>query len=214
MSYALIEVEATSKKAARGAGYSWGMAEEAAKASRWLCANGLDGVGVLARVLESADGADLARHAPHSFAGDWRAETGEMCPLMAGAALADTAAFWSKSDKRIGSVIAPVMLLPFAAMSARALGISVTVKWAGSQATTDGTVTSLEVGESGGLLDLANEVTVQTGGTVGTPLAEARRAMPSEADWILLNTYAHRTYAPDTEASRLRGAGAGLNDND
>jgi hypothetical protein len=29
-----------------------------------------------------------------------------------------------------------------------------------------------------------------------------------------LNSYAHRTYAPATEASRLAGAGAGLNDND
>ena len=30
--------------------------------------------------------------------------------------------------------------------------------------------------------------------------------------WARLEAYAHRTYAPDTEASRLRGAGAGLID--
>ncbi|NND22495.1 MAG: DUF3726 domain-containing protein, partial [Silicimonas sp.] len=42
MSYSLNEVEATAKKAARGAGYPWGLAEEAAKATRWLCAHDID----------------------------------------------------------------------------------------------------------------------------------------------------------------------------
>ena len=31
---------------------------------------------------------------------------------------------------------------------------------------------------------------------------------------FVLNTFAHRTYAPATEESRLLGAGAGLSDND
>ena len=52
MSYALNEVEATAKRAARGAGYSWGLAEEASKATRWLCAKGIDGSAVLAGLLE------------------------------------------------------------------------------------------------------------------------------------------------------------------
>ena len=55
MSYSLNEMEATAKRAARGAGYSWGLAEEASKATRWLCTQGLDGAAELAHVL----GADL-----------------------------------------------------------------------------------------------------------------------------------------------------------
>ena len=42
LNLSLNEVAATAKKAARGAGYSWGMAEEAAAAVRWLAACGTE----------------------------------------------------------------------------------------------------------------------------------------------------------------------------
>jgi hypothetical protein len=32
--------------------------------------------------------------------------------------------------------------------------------------------------------------------------------------WEALSAFAHRTYVPASEASRLKGAGAGLTDND
>ena len=74
MSFALIEVEATAKKAARGAGHSWGMAEEAARAARWLCAHGIDGVAGLARALARVDGSDPRQHAPARLAVEPAAE--------------------------------------------------------------------------------------------------------------------------------------------
>ena len=36
MTYSLYEIEVTGKRAARGSGFSWGLAEEAGKATRWL----------------------------------------------------------------------------------------------------------------------------------------------------------------------------------
>lgn len=51
MSWSLIEVEALAKKAAKGAGYSWGEAEDAARAVRWLEARGLGGAAALAAHL-------------------------------------------------------------------------------------------------------------------------------------------------------------------
>ncbi len=36
----------------------------------------------------------------------------------------------------------------------------------------------------------------------------------NEAHWPLINCWAHETYVPASEQSRLAGAGAGLNDND
>ncbi|MEF9603350.1 DUF3726 domain-containing protein, partial [Paracoccus sp. PXZ] len=41
------ETEALCLKAARGAGMSWGLAEEAAFAAGWLGAHGIDGAGAL-----------------------------------------------------------------------------------------------------------------------------------------------------------------------
>ena len=47
---------------------------------------------------------------------------------------------------------------------------------------------------------------------VATPIRS--RAQPAPEAWATLNRLAHRTYAPATEESRLKGAGAGLSDND
>lgn len=48
----LGEVEALCKKAARGAGLPWGLAEEAGFAARWLSAHGFDGAGLVLTDLE------------------------------------------------------------------------------------------------------------------------------------------------------------------
>lgn len=212
MSFALIEVEATAKKATRGAGYGWGVAEEASKAARWLCAAGIDGVAALARALEKVDGKTLAGLTPTALGGDWRSEQGLMCPLTAGAALSDATVFWAEEGKRIDGVVVPVLLLPFAANAARQLDKVVTLSWDGTQIATDGYVASVVSGDPAA--DSAETVVVRCGGEVSQALPAQTRATPSAADWSTLNQFAHRTYAPDTEESRLKGAGAGLNDND
>ena len=48
MNWSLNELDAMARKAARGAGYSWGLAEEAGRATRWLAAAGLPGPMCLA----------------------------------------------------------------------------------------------------------------------------------------------------------------------
>ncbi len=68
----LNEIDAMARKAARGAGYAWGLAEEAGRAVRWLEARGLPGLAALLRHLE--------RGAPN-----------ETSPLLAGATLSDRA---------------------------------------------------------------------------------------------------------------------------
>ena len=71
MSHSLNEIEALGKKAARGAGMPWGMAEEASKALRWLCAHGIDGMTHLARLLKRNDGMEHAQIAPQTLTGWW-----------------------------------------------------------------------------------------------------------------------------------------------
>lgn len=215
MSFALNEVEATARKAARGAGLSWGMAEEAGGAARWLCAQGLDGVATLLAVLERVDGRDPAGLGPAALAGDWRADPGPLCPLRAGAALADSAPLWAaEGEKRLADAIVPAMLLPFAGLAARALGCPVTLEWAGVRAVTDGATLDLAASAPAALLADAGLVTVVAGGRVTAPRPRQTRAHPIAADLAALDAYAQRTYAPATEASRLHGAGAGLSDND
>ncbi|MEX0303924.1 MAG: DUF3726 domain-containing protein [Leisingera sp.] len=209
MSYALNEVEATAKRAARGAGYDWGLAEEAAKATRWLCAQGLDGAAVLAAVLEAGFAADPAAHAPLGLAGGWQAKA-QLCPLATGAALSDCAARLQQAPQVMGPVARPAMILPFAALAARRLGACVTVEGEGFQAVTDGSALQIE----GTLPDAAASLTVRAEGSLTASGPLNSRAEPEEAAWAVLNRFAHKTYAPATEESRLLGAGAGLSDND
>ncbi len=209
MSYSLNEVEVTAKKATRGAGYSWGLAEEAGKVARWLCAQGQDGCGIVVTFLQEFDGCDSATSRPTDLNADWAA-AGKLCTLTAGAALADSAYRLKSQEIRIVSVTQPAILLQFAAIAARQLNSIVTVDMSNCVACTDGTRLSL----SGALPENADLVTVRLGGTLGDLSSSATRGTPAAESWAALNRFAHRTYAPATEESRLLGAGAGTTDND
>jgi hypothetical protein len=85
----LNEVEMYGRRAARGAGMCWGLAEEAGKAARWLAERGLPGVPLLAGLLTSNEGRRYESMAPVIVAGHWRAADGNLCPVCSGAALRD-----------------------------------------------------------------------------------------------------------------------------
>ncbi len=212
MSFALNEIEAAAKRAARGAGVSWGIGEEAAKATRWLCAQGLDGVAILSGLLAEIDGKSAEELCPQALHGKWSAEGGAMCPLLSGASLSDCAALVSKGPIQLSNVHFPLMLLPFAASVASQLSQVVTLEWEGGQAVCDGMALTLTCTTP--LQSHTALATLQLGGVLGEVVAVNTRATPNPAAWEVLNTFAHRTFAPATEASRLAGAGAGLSDND
>jgi hypothetical protein len=213
VSVSLNEVEATAKKAARGAGYSWGMAEEAAKTTRWLCAHGLDGCASLAALLGKTDGAVLADMAPKSLTDEWHASSGMLCPVMTGAALSDCATRLRQTDIHLANITEPVLILPFVVAAARQLGTTITVAWDGLSATTDGTDISWK-GDEDLTAATTVRVTIRIGGTLDRSAPHHTRAAPDAAVWNRLHQLAGRTYAPATEESRLLGAGVGVSDNE
>ncbi|SFK53611.1 DUF3726 domain-containing protein [Shimia haliotis] len=208
MTVSFNEVEAMAKKAARGAGYAWGMAEEAGWATRWLCARDLDGCAALAMALQEINGTKIR---PISFEnGELRVAEGAACPVHAGAALSDFAADLRQGPVRLSHVAVPMLLLPFAANVARRIGEPVTVRGNAFEAVVQADAASV----TGDIAVVSDSVVVTSGGTLGDAASGAARATPTKADWATLGEFAHRTYAPATEASRLKGAGAGTNDND
>ncbi len=191
MSYSLNEAEAMARKATRGAGYDWGVAEEAAKAVRWLCAQGIDGVAAVSAVLVPED-------------------RGGASPLVVGMALADQAAQLTQAPFKCAHMAHPVLLLPFAAMAARQLAQTVWIDCDGAHAVTDGHFLAV----TGDFPAHATRVDILLDGVLSAPLPRQSRARPDPEAWAALDRLAHKTYAPSTEESRLRGAGAGLSDND
>ena len=210
MTLSLNEIEATAKKAARGAGYPWGLAEEAGKATRWLCAHDVDGCGALADLLDRIDGKDIAGWLPQAGSDPWTAKDGILCPLAAGAAISDRVYDFKRKDIRLGALAAPVFLAPFVALLAREVENSIEVILDDAAFCTDGE----RLSSSGTPPTLSVDVSIRFGGTVDDPSSLRQRADPDAKDWAALLAFAHRTYAPATEESRLKGAGSGLADND
>lgn len=116
----LSEISALSCRAARGAGFEWGAADEAASAAVWLSRAGIDWLDLLLRVLR-----DSASSAPHVAVGCWRGDT-RLCPLRTGIALSDFAALpegLAKGSLKLASVARPLFLIPFAARAAETLSV-------------------------------------------------------------------------------------------
>ena len=211
MSFALNEVEAMARKATRGAGYSWGMAEEAGKATRWLCAQGIDGCSSSARLLAITDHVEKTTMAPAASDGVWRAPLGQLCPLMAGAALSDFAYLLVRGEISMENVACPSLLLPFVATTARQQKTTLALDMDDVLIVSDGR--DVCIGKVA-VPQQATRVSVRRGGALGQAVRPHSRATPDPAIWDQLNSFAGRIYAPSTEESRLLGAGAGLSDND
>jgi hypothetical protein len=190
MTMSLNEVEAMARKAARGAGFEWGLAEDAGKATRWLCAHGQDGVAVAVAVFTNGAAAEST--------------------LACGAALSDRAADLRDGSIELQNLADPLFLMPFAAMAAQTLRATVEVECDGCRALTDGKSLTL----IGDFPEIASALSIRLADSVLGAERASSRARPNPSDWAELETLAKRTYAPATDESRLKGAGAGLSDND
>lgn len=209
MSVSLGEAEATARKATRGAGFDWGTAEEAGRAVCWLCTYGLDGCGALADWLDATDRQTSGIHRQQITDGNWRAET-VLCPLLTGMALADHG-HMLQTPLVLHDLARPLLILPFADDVARLTGKGVLLVAQEGRAWFDGTSVQLA-----GSWDLSQTAALHvTFEAMQIPAVPRKtRANPEAGDWQRLEAWAHKTYAPATDASRVSGAGAGLTDND
>ena len=215
MSHSLNEIEAMSKRAARGAGLAWGLAEEAAKGTRWLSAFSFPGVEMLAGLLTLNDRLPAIDLAPGSLRGRWSAPAGRMSPLIAGAAMSDCAMRMEAGEAiEMENVSFPLLIVPFAAGAALRLAAPVSVSWDGARLTTDGHRLCVQGERDRIIADHASTVSCAAPAQMTGQSKPVMRAEVDETAWQQLWDFAHRTYAPATESSRLLGAGAGLNDND
>ena len=203
MSWSLGETAALALKAARGAGLSWGLAEEAAAAVIWLHSNNLPGISALCSYLGNPDG---------------KPRTDGACPILTGCALIYGA---MASPKRagevteIGPIRAPLLLLPFVA---RLEGGTIWLLTSRSGQQRDHSMDG-SAGDSFASHCLRGaahcQLVYQTHRQIVAPHHETIRLADHFACCVdRLGTFAHRTYAPATGQSRLSGAGAGLTDND
>lgn len=214
MIYSLNEIEALSRKAARGAGMSWGLAEETGKAVRWLCDHGFAGPQLLAGLLATNDGIAYSKLVPRFANRSLIATSGTLCPIIVGAMISDRAYGLTVDDPlHIKDISAPLLLAPFVAAASGSGGVTVALEWAGSLLTFNNGRVAAEADQAAVMTRHATRAVLSKTQSRFTPSPHtlAGRRMDS-ATLRVLESFAFRTYAPATEASRA-GAGAGQ-DND
>lgn len=207
------ETETLCFKATRGAGYSWGTAEEAANAVGWLYANGIDGTAVLLAAIVAP-----TFNAPVMSNVFWVSSDGKpLCPLTTGAALSDfaTSVFASSDDHlKVGAVRQPVLLLPFIAQCAATIGGSIAIEWDGRNLMVGNSVKTDAETLSAFLSASVASITLSLSNDLFEPDRAAMFALASPHTIAALDALAMHTTVPATEQSRNSGAGAGTSDND
>lgn len=223
----LNEIEAMARKAARGAGMSWGLAEEAGKAARWLALHDQPGLAALVDLLEWRDGRAHEMLRPHETTGAdgarlWQAAGDALCPVAAGTALVDFAFDLRRADAsiRLHTVRAPLLLLPFLARAAAEEGRAFAMT-CGTPEQGPATARLSPGGPIGPLPRLPGEADIlirpaadDDAHSKKAPPRVARGVTVDRRVWARAERLAHRTYVPASDGSRLSGAGAGLGDND
>ena len=188
------EVGSLLYKAAVGAGYPVGIAEEVGRAGGWLSARGVDGVRAVRLALDgdAADRSVLQR---------------EVAGLDRFFVAADRPARLMAGSPQILLAGLAAVMLPATVACVRLLFAN-----GGVAAVSRGDL----FGMGGDLPFDAGEVSVVALASV--PSAPACPFQPRiavrEADWRALSAWAARTYVPESEVSRAVGAGAGVTDND
>lgn len=190
----LAEIDATARKAARGHGCPWGLAEEAGKSARWLASHGLPGAESLAGMLGGR-----ARCCT---------ESGAPCALRLGAALADRAAALGAEPVVTGTAGHPLLVLAQMGRAADALDRAFALEWEGGGARVSRHALAIH-GTPGGASLACSGV---PGAVDGPPPSPGSRPVGDDA-WAALNALSRRILVPASAVSRA-GAGSDTGDSD
>ena len=215
MSWSLGETGAIALKATRGAGMTWGLAEEASEAIVWLQGRGLPGVAALCRYLNW--------YSSHwSLMPEWTGTLLEntanpYCPFSIGTAISDGAIEIPddcNTEISLGLIRQPLLLFPFVSNCMQeGYGFHI-----GEVSVLFALGKEILVSHS----DMSNILLVDQAECFIRPISEVPNKSQPEISSLrlpdcyggcieVLNTFAGRIYAPSTELSRSRGAGGNSN---
>ena len=200
----LSEIEITTKRASKAAGFSWGVAEEVAKGIRLLELFGFAGVKTLNKYY------GLRTHKKFEnlnvISKNNLSEKYPYCPIELGIYFLDQIRNLEKFKKiTFNKISFPLLILPFLSRSSEILGKKIIIKFGKTEF-----LFNLNVYISSNLLnkkfpEIANNVEVN--------FLENKDNF-SDGDWKSLYKLSEKTFVDETDSSKQGAAGAGLTDND
>ena len=198
----LSEIDTTSKRASKAAGFSWGVAEEIGKAIRNLELFGLPGIKNLNLYLNKID----ENHPKKISKIDKENKDKELCPIYCGVAFLDQCRKLEvlKSIK-FYNVNYPILILPFISKASEILGKKILVQFSKSSFLMNFNKSILLKNSEKQIINLVNEISIEFLGNENSF---------SNQGWKELYKLSEKTFVEETDSLKEKGAGAGLTDND
>ena len=200
----LSEIDTTSKRASKAAGYSWGVAEEIGKNIRLLELFGLEGIKTLNQYYSVKNKEKFFNS--NVIIKNNISDKFPYCPIILGINFLDQIRTLEKFKKIIFNKISfPLLLLPFLSRSSEIIGKKINMKFDKIEF-----LLNLNVNISSNLLDkncpeIANNVEIN--------IIENKDNF-TEQEWKSLYKISEETFVEETESLKQGAAGAGLTDND
>jgi len=200
----LSEIDTTSKRATRGAGFSWGVAEEVGKNMRLLELFGLSGIKNLNKYLKDYKNKQFQKISLISDINE--ANKYPFCPIILGTNFIDQVKLLDKKNNiQISNVAFPLLFLPFVSRASEIIGKRIFLKIEEKEFL-------LNLNQSIYSNYLKNEI-LENCNTVNISFLENNNLF-NENEWNELYKLSEDTFVEETESLKIGAAGAGLIDND
>ena len=200
----LSEIDTTSKRASRAAGYSWGVAEEIGKNIRLLELFGLEGIKTLNQYYSVKNKEKFSNS--NLIIENNISDKYPYCPIILGINFLDQIRTLEKFEKiTFNKISFLLLLLPFLSRSSEIIGKKINIRFDKIEF-----LFNFNVNISSNLLDnncpeIANNVEIN--------IIENKDNF-TEQDWKSLYKLSEETFVDETESLKQGAAGAGLTDND
>jgi len=196
------EIDTTSKRASKAAGFSWGVAEEIGKAIRSLELFGLPGIVNLNLYLKK-----IKKNHPEKINKiDKENKSKELCPIYSGIAFLDQC---NKLEKlkviKFYKINYPLLIIPFISKSSEILGKKILIQFNNTSFLANFNKSILSKNIDTKICHKTNEISIE--------VLENKNSF-SKQDWTELYKLSEETFVKETESLKAKGAGAGLTDND
>ena len=200
----LSEIDTTSKRASKAAGYSWGISEEVGKNIRLLEMFGLPGIKNLNDFYKKKKEQQFENL--NLISKDNKIARSEFCPIIAGTSFLDQIkSLESLNEIKFEKIAYPLLFLPFVSRASEVIGKRLLLKL-------DEKEFLLNFNNNIYSNFLKNEI-IKNSNVVLIKFLENSDSF-SEKEWNEIYKISEDTFVEESESLKESAAGAGLTDND
>jgi len=200
----LSEIDTTSKRASRAAGYSWGISEEVGKNIRMLEMFGLSGIKNLINFLKKKKEQQFENLKLINI--NNKTTKFEFCPIISGIIFLDQIkSLENLHEIKFENIAYPLLFLPFVSRASEVIGKRLLLKL-------DDKEFLLNFNNNIYSNFIKNEI-IEVATAVSIKFLKNSDSF-SEKDWKELYKLSEDTFVEESDSLKQSGAGAGLTDND